>query len=345
MTLTTITYQPISYQVSALLAGFSLVSALILLFAYLFFLKDMRKNTAGKIACTFVLLSLAALQYSHYLFFTQSSELLSSRVYATLLVIIPPAFFFFGREVLFPDVQYRWFDCLHAIGPMASFAIAVNHIPGYAFLFGTAYTFWFARILYKLKEQRSRYKFEFFFFGMFAVMALVALVLGLALPYLDASIFFLSYSNAISLAMMLIVAALLIFPELLSDIMLITEMAYTKSKLQGVDTPKKIAELDDLMAVDKHYENEDLSLATAAELLGLSSHQLSELINTQHDCSFPKFVRQHRINAAKQLLVSQANASVLSISMMTGFKSQSSFYTAFKEITGQSPANYRKENA
>lgn len=332
-----------SYQISALLAGFSLVSALILLFAYLFFLEDMRKNTRGKIACTFVLLSLAGLQYAHYLFFTEGHDLLSSRLYGTLLVSIPPAFFFFGREVLFPDVRYRWFDCLHIAALIVSFAISIEYIPGYAFLFGTAYTFWFARILYKLKDQRSRYKFEFFFFGMFALMALFALILGLALPYLDASIFYLSYSNAISLAMMLIVAALLIFPELLSDFMLITEIAYAKSKLQGVNTSLKVAELDHLISSEKHFENEDLSLAVVADLLGLSSHQLSELINTQHDCSFPRFIRQHRIKAAKQLLIAEPNASVLSISMMVGFKSQSSFYTAFKEITSESPAGYRKE--
>jgi len=339
MTLTTI-----SYQISALLAGFSIISSLILLLAYLFFLEDMRKSIPGKIACTFVLVCLAGLQYAHYLFFTQSSDLLSSRIYGTILVTIPPAFFFFGREVLFPNVRYRWFDSLHAIGPILSFAIAITYIPGYAFMFGTAYTFWFAQTLYKLKDQRSRYKFEFFFFGMFAVMALIALILGLALPYLDASVFYLSYANAISVAMMLIVAALLVFPELLSDIMLITEITYAKSKLYGVDTPRKISELNELMVKDKHYENEDLNLATVAELLELSSHQLSELINTQHQLSFPKFVRQHRINAAKQLLISETSASVLSISMMTGFKSQSSFYTAFKEITGKSPAGYRKEH-
>ena len=340
MTLTTL-----SYQVSALLAGFSLVSSFILLFAYLFFLEGMRKSAPGKLACIFVLVSLAGLQYAHYLFFTEGIDPLSSRIYGTILVIIPAAFFFFGREVLFPDVRYRWLDSLHLVAPIMSFAIAIKYIPGYAFAFGTAYTFWFAQTLYKLKDQRSRYKFEFFFFGMFAVMALVALILGLALPYLDVSVFYLSYSNAISLAMMLIVAALLIFPELLSDIMLITEIAYAKSKLYGIDTPKKIAELDDIMVRDKHYENENLSLAGVAELLALSSHQLSELINTQHQLSFPKFVRQHRINAAKRLLLSEPNASVLSISMMTGFKSQSSFYTAFKEITGKSPAEYRKESS
>ena len=264
----------ISYQLSALLAGFGFTSSLVLLIAYLFFLSNMRKTAASKLACCAVLLGLAGLQYCHFLYFTIDYALLSSRVYASVLVVLPPSFFFFT---------------------------------------------------------------------MFAVMALIALILGLALPYLDARIFFLSYSNAISIALMLVIAALLIFPELLNDIMLITELAYAKSKLTGVDTPTKIAELNDLMNIDKHYENENLNLATVAGILDLSSHQLSELINTHHQCSFPQFVRQHRIEAAKKLLRAETNASVLSISMMTGFKSQSSFYTAFKELTGESPASFRKQ--
>jgi len=49
-----------------------------------------------------------------------------------------------------------------------------------------------------------------------------------------------------------------------------------------------------------------------------------------------------RVAAAKDLLVSAPMQSILSIGMDTGFRSQSSFYAAFKEITGQSPGDYRK---
>jgi len=76
----------------------------------------------------------------------------------------------------------------------------------------------------------------------------------------------------------------------------------------------------------------------------LSVHQLSELINSNFDYSFPRYIREHRIREAKELLINEPNSSVLSISMMTGFKSQSNFYTAFKEITGFSPGQYRKNS-
>ena len=331
-------------HLSALLAGFSIVSTIILLMAYLFFLDEMRKSLSGKIACAFVLVPLALLQIAHYLYFTEGLDLLSYRAYCFLLVMIPPAFYFFGREVLFPEVAYRWWNLLHLLPAIISFGIAIKYVPAFSFLFGTAYTCWFARLIYRLKDQRGRFKFEFFFFGMFAVIALMALTLGFSLPYMDVAIFYHSYSVAISLSMILIVSALLVFPELLNDMMLATELAYAKSKLLGINTQDKLDELDHLMTKQKHYENEDLSLAITADLLGLTSHQLSELINTHHGYSFPRFVREHRIKAAKYLLVSDPKASVLSISMMTGFKSQSAFYTAFKELTGISPGSFRGQH-
>ena len=52
-------------------------------------------------------------------------------------------------------------------------------------------------------------------------------------------------------------------------------------------------------------------------------------------------MRSTRVEAAKKLLVAEPNSSVLSISLETGFKSQSSFYAAFKDITGKSPGAFR----
>ncbi len=331
-------------HISSLLAGFSVVSVLVLLFVYVFFLPDMRKTKAGKLACTVTLVSLSLVQLGHYLHFIEGIELLESRVYCSLLSIIPPAFFFFGREVLFPNVHYRWFDWLNITPFVLSLLLPIKVLPVVAFLFGTAYTFWFTQAIYKLKHESRRFKFEMFFFGLFAIMALAALILGLSLPAMDPSIFYISYSNSIAVAILLIVTALLIFPELLSDILLIAELAYAKTKLQGVDITIKKDELEQLMVNERLYENEELNLSMVAKLLDLSVHQLSELINTAYGLSFPRFVREHRIQAAKELLLADKKISILSISMETGFKSQSNFYTAFKESLGMSPGQFRREH-
>jgi AraC-like DNA-binding protein len=56
-------------------------------------------------------------------------------------------------------------------------------------------------------------------------------------------------------------------------------------------------------------------------------------------------VRECRVNAAKTLLISAPGRSILSISMDTGFRSQSAFYAAFKEVTGQSPGDFRRNRS
>ena len=98
------------------------------------------------------------------------------------------------------------------------------------------------------------------------------------------------------------------------------------------------------MTVDKHFQNEDLSLSNLADSLELSSHQLSELINSHFGYGFPRYIRDQRINEAKRLLIEEPATSVLAVSMETGFKSQSNFYTAFKDITGLSPGQFRKKS-
>jgi len=329
-------------HLSILLIGFSIFSAIILLSAYLFSLPDMRKSIQSKIAASVLLFCIMILQAGHYCYFSESIPVLEHRIYTSVLLTVPVAFFFFSQVVLFPDVDYQKRDLIHFIAPLLSLILPITILPLIGFLFGTAYTFWFARLIFKLREQRQRFKFEMFFFGLFAVIALVALLLCLSLPYLDPVIFYTVYSNVISGSLLLIVAALIFFPQLLNDILLITEIAYSKSKLVGINTRAKLDQLEQLMLVEKVYQNEELSLTSLAEQLDLSSHQLSELINTEFDYGFPRYIREYRVREAKKLLVSEPSASILSISMMTGFKSQSNFYTAFKGITNQSPGSYRK---
>jgi AraC-like DNA-binding protein len=112
--------------------------------------------------------------------------------------------------------------------------------------------------------------------------------------------------------------------------------------LNNLDSNALELKLRQLMEVDKLYTQETLSLSMLAQQMEISTHQLSELINTRFEKSFSQLVREYRVNAAKAMLMDEPQASVLSIGLSTGFNSQSSFYTAFREITGMAPGAYRK---
>jgi AraC-like DNA-binding protein len=325
-----------------LLAGFSIFSAGSLLFAYWFFLPDLQKSGLAKISCAALLAGLASLQYCHYLSLTSDFDALASRFYLFLLMSVPACFYYFSRFVLFPEHQPRLSKLVHLLPACAGLLLPSGVVPSLAFLIGTVYCLWFAYLVLKLRNQHSRFNLERFFFGLFAGFAILALVLGLLIPYLEHSFFYIAYGNSIGITMLLVMIAVVIFPDMLSDIQQIAEIAYSNSKLGGIDIEAKKTELESLIGQESIYQNEKLSLVTMAGMLDLTGHQLSELVNTQYGYGFSRFVRIERVEQAKRLLIEEPDTSILAISIMTGFQSQSNFYSAFREITEQSPGGYRK---
>lgn len=325
-----------------LIIGFSVFSAAVLLFSYVFFLKQMAKTPAGIAACTLLLGTLAGIQLQHFRYLQTGAPLFEAAEYVVLLLIAPAAFYFFSREILLPDRRPALVDLVHA-GPLLLFTVLpANVVAPIAFLIGTGYALWFTHLIYGMRRQKSRFRFEMFFFTFFAVLAVVVLILGLSIPYLDPALFYVGYANAIGLSLLLVVAALIVFPEILSDISEAAQATYASSTLGDVDVDAVVATLERLMCDDKIFQNEDLSLASVAAELEIAPHQLSELVNTRFKTGFSRYVREQRVAEARRMLEADASASVLSIGLSTGFRSQSNFYAAFREITGEAPGTYRK---
>ena len=328
---------------SVLLIGFTIFSAFSLIIAYFFFLPGLQKSVYSKLACVVLLCGLASLQWCHYLSLTSSFQALDSRLYLLALLSVPASFYYFSRFVLYPDAAVRITQWLHLLPVIAGFFLPEKTIPPMAFMIGSAYCLWYIHVVLKSRTQQNRFHMERFFFGLFAILALSALLIVVAIPYIEPTLYYLAYGNAIGIAMLLVSTAIMVFPDMLSDIQQAAEMAYAKSKLTGVDVTAKKSQLEKLMRQEHVYQNEKLSLSTMADMLDLSPHQLSELVNTAYGFGFSRLIRTLRIEQAKKLLIEEPKTSVLAISIMTGFQSQSNFYTAFKEVTADSPANYRNK--
>ena len=103
---------------TTLVIGFSIWSAAILLFAYIFFLPSMRKTLLGTPACAVLLGGLVVLQLGHLQYLDVSIELFELRLYVAVLLTTPVAFYFFSREVLLPAAtRLPWLGC-HLILPI-----------------------------------------------------------------------------------------------------------------------------------------------------------------------------------------------------------------------------------
>lgn len=102
-------------------------------------------------------------------------------------------------------------------------------------------------------------------------------------------------------------------------------------------------QLESIMTLQQPYLDNDLSLAKLAEQLGISSHQLSELLNNHLHCSFYDYVNSFRVQEAMALLNQAGNTMmILDIAFEAGFNNKNTFYRLFKQHTGLTPAQFRK---
>lgn len=131
-------------------------------------------------------------------------------------------------------------------------------------------------------------------------------------------------------------------PNVLLDIAgAIQSARYSKSKLTRVNSNQALFQLNNLLRNESYYADEDLRLQTLAEALGISSHQLSELINVNFQMSFIQYVNSHRIQIACKML-EEEDRNILSIAYAVGFNSKSAFNRAFRQLIGTSPREFRK---
>jgi AraC-like DNA-binding protein len=90
------------------------------------------------------------------------------------------------------------------------------------------------------------------------------------------------------------------------------------------------------------YKQPTLTLDELAKQLQTNRTYLSRLIHSKYKQSFSDFINSHRIESAKQLLLSDDEVSLEWISIQSGFTTYNSFYTVFKQMEGCSPGLWRK---
>lgn len=323
-----------------LLAGFSVCCSVLLLLAYFFVYRLDQHSLLAKSACVVLLSGLAATQLFQLAYLLHGGDLAGSRTFASLLLLLPPAFYFLSREVL----QFQPKLCprllLHSLPLLISLGLPAPQLLPLAFLLGTGYALWLAQQVRRLRAHHPRGTLELLAWGLFLLMAASLLGLSISAPM---HVVVVCYTSLIGLAFLLVLFVLLKYPELVSDTQEAVRTNHVVSTLNKVDCDALLQRLDTLMQTERLYMNENLNLAMLAEALEIGAHQLSELVNTRHGVSFSRYIREQRVAAARRMLIDEPDASVLSVGLSVGFTSQSNFYAAFREIAGETPGQFRKK--
>ena len=122
---------------------------------------------------------------------------------------------------------------------------------------------------------------------------------------------------------------------------------YVRSSLSNGAAEAVLNAVKKHFATEKPYLDSDLKLSTVSGRLNLSPHHISQAINELEHVNFSDFVNKYRIEKALDLLSDHkhSNIKLIEVAFDCGFNNKNSFNNAFKKITGQSPAGYRKASA
>jgi AraC-like DNA-binding protein len=117
-----------------------------------------------------------------------------------------------------------------------------------------------------------------------------------------------------------------------------------KYKNKEID-PKQLEVIGQKLSIILEKElflNPDFTLEEAAKELRVTRHVLSQYVNEVLGKSFSTLIKEYRVEKAKKLLETQKNYTIESLGYDSGFNSKSTFYIAFKKITGVTPSEYQK---
>ena len=117
---------------------------------------------------------------------------------------------------------------------------------------------------------------------------------------------------------------------------------YQNKAINDAEAVSIAERLPQLFTEDKIHLNPNLKLLDVAQQLQTKKHTLSQYLNDTMGQSFSNFVNQYRVESAVEMLRSNKILTIEGIGNECGFKSNTTFYTAFRKQVGMTPAQYKK---
>jgi|GEM_PF-2998861 len=269
------------------------------------------------------------------------------------LLLIGPIFYFYSKSLLNKSFTLKWNSLLHFIPflPALLFATLVNptlikQTPTWVFvamfcLYYGHYFFYLCQVFLYLRRakqsQGSTVTIEWLNIMLYALAAIwLVYVLNLVeekVPYLIGPIL---YSVIVYTGTFLAIKR--------GYINQITHQKYTSTPVSEEETNRIFLKLKKLLEEDQVYKDVNSNLSMLSQQLNISTQKLSMVINVKFKANFNSIINDYRIKHSCTLFKDREfqNYTIAFIAFESGFASVSSFNTAFKKVTGQTPSGYRK---
>ncbi len=224
-----------------------------------------------------------------------------------------------------------------------------------AFISVSTYLYWSFRLIerfyqrLKFNNVRDRYRYELRW--LYRLLMGLGLLWLLWIPYTAVDYFYYHYQLGthayyplyILLAIIFIRIAIVSF--LRPEVEVAVHAPFVSRPLQPAELKQKGTWLRKVVKENCYYQDPELSLGSLAEKLGLTTHELSQIVNTALKKSFNEFINEYRVAEVIKRMQDPAynRITLLGIAYDSGFNSKSTFNLIFKKITGKTPAEYKTE--
>ena len=96
------------------------------------------------------------------------------------------------------------------------------------------------------------------------------------------------------------------------------------------------------LVYQEYFKEKGITIPLLATKLNIPPRHLSALLKQHYQTKFNDFINGYRITFVKDKIEKEEwrNITIEALAEEAGFSSRSTFYTAFKKSTGQTPAEY-----
>ena len=234
------------------------------------------------------------------------------------------SFFMIGMGIIFPYSRY----------PLAwQYSICGIYVYWFSYLLLAARRLWQARAgLFDTAGRISRQTMLLLSVYFSSCLILVAYISTPLTSYIVGA---LSFTFSVHITIL----ACVLRNEAKADV--VKKEKYQNRKLKEEDALALLAALNQAMREQQLYLNPNLSLALLAKKVGSLQTTISQVINENLSKSFNQYINEFRIQHASDLLLNESHLTMELVAERSGFNSNSTFFAAFKKITGRTPASYR----
>ncbi|MEK6615078.1 MAG: 7TM diverse intracellular signaling domain-containing protein [Bacteroidota bacterium] len=239
-------------------------------------------------------------------------------------------------QILFPFIElpaYPWRFALYCIHCITILFLLVMLI----------YTAW--------KAIRRKYVPGYLFMaGEITILVIVVLIMmrNYNLIYIVVPDFILLYAGMVAMSLAMISMIIYTRKEYIKVVKEFVEAPKPEPKPLTEDDLEKLKDIflktETFFQTEKPYLNPDFGIKHLADRMNIPEHLLSKSINVKAGMHFFDYVNSFRVNEAVLLLADEKTMKQFTIEALArqcGFGNKTSFYKAFKKVTGKTPSDFQ----